>query len=251
MAYDGTLTFATALDASGFEAGVARLGSILEGLVLPVDRQAEWGMEAGTAFTGGFAQVAAALPGIATGILGQAAASAGAYGASAFREVGLMLANGLAAGVASGQSTVVRAITGSVNAAIAAAKNRLGIASPSRLFRDEVGRMMMAGWAGGIAEGTRETVAATQGAAQAVQAAAQRTSGAKAAAWAALPTAAGLGLAQVPAAGGGSMGSGGAAAPATQVTNLTQHIHSPVALSPAEMTREAESFLRRTSWQLN
>lgn len=246
MSYDGTLTFATTLDASGFEAGVARLGGIMEGLALPVDRQAQWGVEAGTAFTGGFAQVAAALPGVAAGILGQAAASAGAFGASAFREVGLMLANGLAAGVSAGQSTIVQAVAGSVNAAIAAAKSRLGIASPSRLFRDEVGRMMMAGWAGGIADGTRETIAATQSAAQAVQTAAQRTPMA-----AALPGAASLGLAQLPSAVGGATGEGGAAAPATHVTNLTQHIHSPVALSPAEMTREAESFLRRTSWQLN
>ncbi len=244
MAYDGTLTFATALDASGFEAGLARLAGIVDNLALPVDRQGEWGRLAGSAFTGGFEQTASGLPGMAAGILEQAAAHSRDVGVSAFRQVGAMLASGLAGGISAGQSGVVNAILGSVNAAIGAAKNRLGIRSPSQLFRDEVGRMIMTGWADGIADGTGETVAAAQGAAWAVQKAAQGMP-------ATLPMAGNLQLPGMAGIPGTAISEGGAATTPTQVTNLTQNIHSGVALSPAEMTREAENFLRRAAWQLN
>jgi hypothetical protein len=57
---------------------------------------------------------------------------------------------GLALGILSGQNLVVNAMRIVAEAAVRAAKAKLKIQSPSKVFRDEVGRMMVRG----IGEGT-------------------------------------------------------------------------------------------------
>ena len=70
--------------------------------------------------------------------------------------VGLGIAEGLAAGITSGTSTVVSAITALENAAVTAAKEALDIHSPSRVFKEQVGEMAMAGFGEGILTGTMQ-----------------------------------------------------------------------------------------------
>ncbi|MBQ3760867.1 MAG: hypothetical protein II875_02510 [Clostridia bacterium] len=73
-----------------------------------------------------------------------------------FIPVGESVAEGLAAGITNGTGTVVSAITALANAAVAAAKEALDIHSPSRVFRDEIGKMAMRGFGEGIQAGSVE-----------------------------------------------------------------------------------------------
>jgi len=57
---------------------------------------------------------------------------------------------GLAAGIRAGQVGVVSAMRSAARAAVSAAKRELKIASPSGVFRDEVGRMTMKGFGQGV-----------------------------------------------------------------------------------------------------
>ena len=75
---------------------------------------------------------------------------------SAGQSGGRMFASGLAAGIASGRSAVISAANRIAAAAIAAANAKLKIASPSRVFRDEVGAMTMKGFGQGVMEESKE-----------------------------------------------------------------------------------------------
>ena len=70
--------------------------------------------------------------------------------------LGFNMASGLANGILNGQSGVVAAMMSVTNAALAAARESLGIHSPSRVFRDEVGEMMMRGLGEGVLQSTEE-----------------------------------------------------------------------------------------------
>jgi TP901 family phage tail tape measure protein len=65
--------------------------------------------------------------------------------ATTLRSVGLNAMNGLKAGIQAGTLGVVTAMRSAARAAVNAAKAELKIASPSGVFRDEVGRMAMKG----------------------------------------------------------------------------------------------------------
>ena len=65
--------------------------------------------------------------------------------ATTLRSVGLNAMNGLKAGINAGRFGVIAAMRLAARAAVNSAKAELKIASPSRVFRDEVGRMAMKG----------------------------------------------------------------------------------------------------------
>lgn len=67
--------------------------------------------------------------------------------------IGGDIVRGIARGITGAVGAVVSALGGVVSSAISAAKSRLGIASPSKVFRDEVGRWIPEGVAEGIEEG--------------------------------------------------------------------------------------------------
>ena len=67
--------------------------------------------------------------------------------------VGSAIISGIAKGITSGISTIVNAAKEAASSALKAAKNFLGIHSPSRVFRSEVGEMMSLGMAEGITDG--------------------------------------------------------------------------------------------------
>ena len=72
--------------------------------------------------------------------------------------IGGQIIQGLVNGIMSGVSSVVNAIGNVVSSAVSAAKNFLGIHSPSRVFRDEVGLMLAQGMALGISRGGRDVL---------------------------------------------------------------------------------------------
>ena len=75
-------------------------------------------------------------------------------------KIGTAIADGIAKGIKSAANSVIGAILGVVNDAIAAAKKLLGIASPSKLFADQIGYQMSAGMAAGIVRGIPDVTGA-------------------------------------------------------------------------------------------
>ena len=72
------------------------------------------------------------------------------------RSTGVNAMAGLKAGINAGRSGVVSAMRSAARAAVNAAKSELKIASPSRVFRDEVGAMTMKGFGQGVMEESKE-----------------------------------------------------------------------------------------------
>jgi hypothetical protein len=67
--------------------------------------------------------------------------------------IGLAISYGIADGIAAGAGAIQNAIFAAVNAALAAARAALGIASPSKVFKDQIGIQMSAGMAEGVLGG--------------------------------------------------------------------------------------------------
>lgn len=74
-----------------------------------------------------------------------------------FRDkVGLMISAGVAAGITGGTGDVEKVSADMISTALTSAKNAAEIKSPSRVFRDKVGKMISAGIAVGIDDGKTE-----------------------------------------------------------------------------------------------
>lgn len=76
--------------------------------------------------------------------------------ASTLSGVGQNAMAGLAAGIRNGTASVVSAMRSAAQSAVAAAKSALDINSPSRVFRDEVGAMVMKGFGEGVRDEEKE-----------------------------------------------------------------------------------------------
>lgn len=74
--------------------------------------------------------------------------------ASNFSTIGTQMVNGIIAGVNAGASALATAMGNAAAAAYQAAKSRLQINSPSRLFEEMIGLMTMRGWTRGVQKGT-------------------------------------------------------------------------------------------------
>jgi len=85
---------------------------------------------------------------------------------STLRSVGVNAMAGLKAGINAGRSGVISAMRSAAQSAVAAAKKELKIASPSGVFRDEVGRMTMKGFGQGVLLESREQAKTIQNAAR-------------------------------------------------------------------------------------
>lgn len=75
--------------------------------------------------------------------------------AASLKSIGTNAMAGLKAGINAGRSGVISAMQSAARAAVNAAKKELKIASPSRVFRDEVGSMTMKGFAEGVLQESR------------------------------------------------------------------------------------------------
>ena len=71
------------------------------------------------------------------------------------QSIGINAMSGLRAGIQAGRSGVINAMQSAARAAVNAAKRELKIASPSKVFRDEVGSMTMKGFAEGVLQKSR------------------------------------------------------------------------------------------------
>lgn len=81
---------------------------------------------------------------------------------SSFSQIGKNIVNGIISGVSSAASSLFAALRNLATNALNAAKAALGIHSPSRLFRDEVGKMIPKGMAIGIDKAKNLVTKATQ-----------------------------------------------------------------------------------------
>ena len=153
---DGSVTIGVGLDVSSFMTSLAGLETTM----------AQAAAACVSAFGGGSWSGAgnAAASGIASGIRGgmpsvsqaasdiaasvQAALAGGSWGS-----IGQNMMDGIASGVRSAGGEVVAAIRQVAAEAEAAVKDFYGIASPSKLMRDEVGAMISRGIAEGILDG--------------------------------------------------------------------------------------------------
>lgn len=75
--------------------------------------------------------------------------------ATSLKSIGTNAMAGLKAGITAGRSGVVSAMQSAARAAVNAAKKELKIASPSRVFRDEIGSMTMKGFGEGVLKESR------------------------------------------------------------------------------------------------
>lgn len=84
-------------------------------------------------------------------------------GGSKFEGLGKDIAKGIANGLKQGKTDVTGAIAQIVDEALAEAKRKAGISSPSKLFRDEVGVWLSRGMARGITDGIADVTGAIGG----------------------------------------------------------------------------------------
>ena len=75
--------------------------------------------------------------------------------ATSLKSIGTNAMAGLKAGINAGRSGVISAMQSAARAAVNAAKKELKIASPSKVFRDEVGSMTMKGFGEGVLKESR------------------------------------------------------------------------------------------------
>lgn len=144
-----------------------------------------------------------------------------------FKDIGADMMGGLIRGVQSMIDRVTNAVRNAVDSAIQGVKDFLGIASPSKLMRDEVGKMMGLGVGEGILASTKDVVKDavrfTENVTQGIQASALNV---------------GLG-ASASGVGSGTVGGG-----ITNVTNTyNQTINSPKAPSRIEIYRQTRNLL--------
>lgn len=93
-------------------------------------------------------QAVAAIPKIITNIIS-------AFGAHDWGTIGSNIISGIARGISAGVGAIISAARQAAVAALNAAKNFLGIASPSKVMRDQVGKFIPEGVAVGIESNTK------------------------------------------------------------------------------------------------
>ena len=118
------------------------------------------GSSAGSSFVSGLSGQSGSAYAAGSGVAGSA--RSGASGVGGFSSIGYNMMAGVASGIYAGRSGVVNAAVSVVNAAAQAAKNAAQIKSPSRRFRDEVGKMIGKGIAQGIKITTKDTADAAE-----------------------------------------------------------------------------------------
>lgn len=140
-----------------FSADAAALAASLESAISAA-LTSESLTPSGTTAMAGLAGVLSAydMSGTGTAISGNVkTALSGSLTATSLKSIGTNAMAGLKAGINAGRSGVVSAMQSAARAAVNAAKKELKIASPSRVFRDEVGSMTMKGFAEGVLQESR------------------------------------------------------------------------------------------------
>ena len=120
-----------------------------------------WSQSAASFRSAGTSAASSIAVGISSGSGGiSSAASSAAYSAYgavsglSWYSLGYNISAGIADGVRGGSYLITRAARAAASATLSSAKSALGVHSPSRVFRDEIGQMIPAGMALGIQQAT-------------------------------------------------------------------------------------------------
>lgn len=127
---------------SAFSAGVGALRGVAKNIVSAI------------------AQAISSLPSKLLGFARKAVSGIKGAFKAGWSAVGKNVVSGIANGISGGVGAVVSAAKRAAQRALSAAKSALGIHSPSRKFRDEVGKQIVAGMAIGITKNTKKATSA-------------------------------------------------------------------------------------------
>ena len=152
--------------------GLVLAQSALSGILTNVSTYTSAGTTLITALSAGMTSQSSAVTSVGTA-LGNAGATAVGNTSGQWSSVGGNIAAGLASGIREGRSSVISAAVEIATSALQAAKNALGIASPSRAFM-AIGRYVGEGLAIGIRDSAHEAVMASEDMAEEIAAVAQR-----------------------------------------------------------------------------
>lgn len=117
------------------------------------------GAAAASSLAGGINSGSSGVSGAATSVISAAQAAMRIGG---WYNLGYNIASGVAQGVYGGSYLISQAARSAAQSALSSAKSALGVHSPSRVFRDEVGQMISAGMAEGITLGAPKATAAVE-----------------------------------------------------------------------------------------
>lgn len=127
---------------SAFSAGVGALRGVAKNIVSAI------------------AQAISSLPSKLLGFARKAVSGIKGAFKAGWSAVGKNVVSGIANGISGGVGAVISAAKRAAQRALSAAKSALGIHSPSRKFRDEVGKQIVAGMALGITKNTKKATSA-------------------------------------------------------------------------------------------
>lgn len=201
--------------------------TLISGLLQNLPQIISAGFSLITALIQGIGQ---ALPGIITAAVQAAQTLWEAFTSLNWPQLGMDILNGIINGIKSDVGALVDAAVSAAKSAYNAVKDALDIHSPSRLFRDNIGKMIPAGMALGITDNLRPVTNA------------MRTLGATTASVLQQDMAGVLGQGQRRMS---------TLRPATAVTVQQYNtFNTHDSLSEAELTREAESMAKRLPWAI-
>lgn len=172
--------------------------------------------------------------------------------ASNFSTIGTQMINGAIAGINAGRPSLINAMAEAAAAAYDAARRKLEINSPSRLFDRMIGLMTMTGWTRGLKRGKSGMVNQMK---ENVQAAIDTAGGVLS--FGSRITQSMNNMRQAVVGNNLRLAHAGVAPAGMYLTNggtvnkvFEQNIYSHDALSPAEMTTEALAAMEREEWRL-
>lgn len=172
--------------------------------------------------------------------------------ASNFSTIGTQMINGAIAGINAGRPSLISAMAEAAAAAYDAARRKLEINSPSRLFDRMIGLMTMTGWTRGLKRGKSGMVNQMK---ENVQAAIDTAGGVLS--FGSRITQSMNNMRQAVVGNNLRLAHAGVAPTGMYLTNggtvnkvFEQNIYSHDALSPAEMTTEALAAMEREEWRL-
>lgn len=159
--------------------------------------------------------------------------------------LGQNIIQGLINGVGSMKNLLIEAAKNIAKTFLDSIKKKFGIASPSKVMRDQVGRWIPLGMAEGIRRTAGSVAAAMANLTDVNEYSIGNSKALLADEWGTRPRRVVRLLTQSETASGPLPGGGSG-----NTTYLYQTIHTHDSLTPAEMTREAEDFLERSKWQI-
>ena len=123
--------------------------AIVKGIIQNLPQILQQGIQIVSKLISGILQVAGQLPATARNLVSQ---FRNVWSGINWGSIGSAIVRGIANGIKSGASAIASAAKSAAKNALNAAKSLLGIHSPSRVFRDEVGKNVALGFAEGIAD---------------------------------------------------------------------------------------------------